>query len=872
MNNNNNSNNNTNNTNNNNNNKNNLKNNKNTGSNLDEVFDKELNGTSKGFRHHEEDEAVTTNNEFISDDDTNSLSNSLQSIEISKKSKNQNNSNNTNNKEQIEKDDNMEFKFDLDLTTINIMGEGMEDFENQIERYAKDEQVIANCLDKGIDLSKFSKEVGESLERCDKEMNELYQDIIPDYVNERETFAILYKTITESTDLLSGFEDMLSKFQGELTNISKEMRNLQELSITQNSKCVNRKKVVERLDKIIEEVSISDDLIHLLTQGEVNDQYLQYLSIFSKKIGHISSQKIDGVFATGEIEEVTLKLLNVVLDKIHRFFMVQFNQIKDIQSLQSKQQEFTLYRQAFIFLYKHTRRVARILFDQYKEIAERIYSSYYRSYITFLEKLQMEPTSRNDLIGMHEGKTRGFFSSKSNKLKCKSSIYTIETRYQILNELETPPLKPQSINFESSSASDSIKYSYEVIFRSLLFFIIDLVSYENMFLKDYFLSNKDSSTFLFCKSESLFMENLNGYLASTYDIVALLLILSITSKYRSKIQFKSDCTDRLFQFIINSTLSRLTILFEENIQSIRDANVKDLSPIEENRPHYVVRRYSELIGSFSVLYNFNNINNNNNNNNDLINTDNDHLLFNIKESHSIINENLAIMRVEMYKLINRLSDDLKSNHLSKLIFRLNNFDLILTILTDKLNSNNNIVNNNNNNNKINGNNKSDENNNNKNDNNNENDFIGSGNEDKDYWILLFEKEAEQYCLEQLVSFVYFKNVITTVRDLYPLIGLYTLEEINHPQLKKEILEEILKQFYQNWRSGIEEMNVIVTQQFPNFKNGMKIFQMILDKLFNCYKQFTQIILKYFKNLKTSPFYLAETEISYEIKKYYVSFD
>ncbi|EGC39044.1 hypothetical protein DICPUDRAFT_148170 [Dictyostelium purpureum] len=83
-------------------------------------------------------------------------------------------------------------------------------------------------------------------------MKALYQDILPDYANERENFHLMYKPITESKSLLVGFETMLNGFQNELA--------------------------VEKLHKIIDEVSISDDLI------------------------------TEGVFATGEVEEVILKL------------------------------------------------------------------------------------------------------------------------------------------------------------------------------------------------------------------------------------------------------------------------------------------------------------------------------------------------------------------------------------------------------------------------------------------------------------------------------------------------------------------------------------------------------------------------------------
>eukprot|EP01133_Synstelium_polycarpum_P010159 gene10159-11836_t len=470
--------------------------------------------------------------------------------------------------------------------------------------------------------------------------------------------------------------------------------------------------------------------------------------------------------------------------------------IKTVSQLQQKQQEFTLYRQAFFFLYKHTRKIARQLFDQYRDMVEKIYTSYYRNYVNFLEKLQIDPTTKNDLVGTPENKTKGFFSSKSNKLKIKSSIFTVESRCQILSELDESPLRPQSINSTNSASSNQIKYSYETIYRSLIFFILDLVSYETMFIKDYFLSNTDSSFHIFGKCESYFMENINSFITSTYDPIALLLITTT----------QTELTTRIFQQSISIAMTRLRVVFGENIDSIRNANIRDLSPIEENRPHYVIRRYAELIGSVSTLY--------------------EHLP---ADALPIVKENLDMMRAVMSRLIIKLSEEIKEKT-NKSIFLLNNFDLILTILTDKDNPNN--------------------------------------IDDKEYYTLLYDQESEMFAMEQLNAYAYFKRMIGIVKDLYPLINMYTAEEINHPQCKKEIHESILKDFHMNWRSGIEEMNVNVTQLFPNFKNGMKIFQMILDRLFTVYKHFTQIILKYFKALKNSPHFIPETEISYEIKKYY----
>ncbi|EGG21451.1 hypothetical protein DFA_01335 [Cavenderia fasciculata] len=630
--------------------------------------------------------------------------------------------------EDEDEEDDLEFKFDLDYTTIDHLFDGVENLEQLLEQYSQQEKILTNCFKKGIDLNEYSHQVETALVKYDKEMKQLYQDIIPDYVNERESFALMYQTLKESRNILSGFEEMLIKNQQELSNISKEMRVLQDKSIDKNVKCSNRKSLVEKLNKVIDEITLPDDIVHLLKDGEVNDQYLQYLSILSKKMGYVQSQKMDNVAAISNVEEQIGKLITIVFDKLYKFFTNHFQSIKNLPTLQSKQQEFTLYRQAFFFIFKHSPKVARHLFDQYKELIEKIYSSYYKNYIVFLEKLQLDPTSKNDLIGTSDNKSKGFFSNKINKLKFKSSIFTVESRISILDELDEQALKPQSITSLNSASSSQIKYNYEVLFRSALFFFLDLVSYETIM---------DTTNFIFGKGESYLMENLNSYLTNTYDPISLLLILCITSKYQKKTNFKSECTERIFGSTILATRNRL------------NANIKDLGPIEENRPHYVIRRYAELIGSITTLY--------------------EHLPL---EVQPLIREQLDMFRACMSKLIFKLGQETK----------------------DKPNRKNG---------------------------NNEN------LQDKEFYQILYDQESELFAMDQLGLYPFFKRMITTVDELYPLISMYTAEEINHPKLTKENLESILKEFYHNWRSGIEEMNVNVTQLFPNFKNVIFLVFLIL---------------------------------------------
>lgn len=78
---------------------------------------------------------------------------------------------------------------------------------------------------------------------------------------------------------------------------------------------------------------------------------------------------------------------------------------------------------------------------------------------------------------------------------------------------------------------------------------------------------------------------------------------------------------------------------------------------------------------------------------------------------------------------------------------------------------------------------------------------------------------------------------------------------------------LLKEFSMTWKQSIEEIHNIIISNFSNFKNGMQILQNLLKQLFASYKFFADIIRQNFKELRDSSYFVSETEITYEMKKY-----
>jgi len=60
------------------------------------------------------------------------------------------------------------------------------------------------------------------------------------------------------------------------------------------------------------------------------------------------------------------------------------------------------------------------------------------------------------------------------------------------------------------------------------------------------------------------------------------------------------------------------------------------------------------------------------------------------------------------------------------------------------------------------------------------------------------------------------------------------------------------------------------QFFSNLKNGMNVFRIIMEELLDAYTIFVKIIKKYFKKLRLSKYFTPETEITYEMRKNFVT--
>ena len=220
------------------------------------------------------------------------------------------------------------------------------------------------------------------------------------------------------------------------------------------------------------------------------------------------------------------------------------------------------------------------------------------------------------------------------------------------------------------------------------------------------------------------------------------------------------------------------------------------------RPHYITRRYAEFSTS---LYSINEI------------------LPNPK-----LNAILSQLQVEVQNFILRLASEF-SQRKEQLISVINNYDLMLSVIVERI----------------------------KEDNNREAQSLKE----------LLSNRINDYVEEVLMP--YFGNLICFVKECEIII-----EKENFVALKtyESHVNPLIKNFLNDWKKSLDLINQEIMRSFTNFKNGQAILQASLTQLIQYYHRFHKIMShNSFKHLPVRNEMLSIHHLMVEIKKHKPTF-
>ncbi|GMI83044.1 ARABIDOPSIS THALIANA VPS52 HOMOLOG, POKY POLLEN TUBE, T-DNA TRANSMISSION DEFECT 8 [Hibiscus trionum] len=472
-----------------------------------------------------------------------------------------------------------------DASSDDISLEGL---QQELEE-CKDDDVVANILSKGIKLREYTKGVENNLRKVEL-------DSIQDYIKESDNLVSLHDQIRDCDSILSQMETLLSGFQVEIGSISSDIKILQEKSMDMGLKLKNRKVAESKLAKFVEDIIVPPKMVDIIVDGEVNDEYMRTLDILSKKLKFVEvDPMVKASKALKDVQPELEKLRQKAVSKVFDFIVQKLQALrKPKTNIQILQQNVLLkYKYVISFLKEHSKEVHLEVRAAYIDTMNKVLSAHFRAYIQALEKLQLDIATSNDLIGV-ETRSTGLFSRGREPLKNRSAVFALGERLNVLKEIDQPALIPHI------AEASSLKYPYEVLFRSLHKLLMDTATSEYLFCDEFF---GEESIFyeIFAGPFAVIDEHFNSILPNCYDAIGLMLMIRIVHQHQLIMSRRRiPCLDSYLDKVNIALWPRFKMVFDMHLSSLRNANVKLLWE-DDIHPHYVMRRYAEFTASLIHL-------------------------------------------------------------------------------------------------------------------------------------------------------------------------------------------------------------------------------------------------------------------------------
>ncbi|CAJ2628446.1 vacuolar protein sorting-associated protein 52 A [Trifolium pratense] len=465
----------------------------------------------------------------------------------------------------------------------------LEGLQQELEE-CKNDEVVANILSKGPKLRDYTKGVENDLRKVEL-------DSIQDYIKESDNLVSLHDQIRDCDNILSHMETLLSGFQAEIGSISSDIKILQEKSMDMGLRLKNRKVAESKLAKFVEDIIIPPRMVDILVDGEVNEEYMRTLEILSKKLKFVEvDTMVKASKALKDVQPELEKLRQKAVSKVFDFIVQKLYALrKPKTNIQILQQSVLLkYKYVINFLKEHGKEVHNEVRAAYIDTMNKVLSAHFRAYIQALEKLQLDIATSYDLIGVETRSSGGLFTRAWEPLKNRSAVFALGDRNNILKEIDEPALIPHI------AEASSIKYPYEVLFRSLQKLLMDTATSEYNFCEDFF-GEQNMFYEIFSGPFGVMDEHFNTILPNCYDAIGLMLMIRIIHQHQLIMSRRRiPCLDSYLDKVNISLWPRFKMVFDMHLNSLRNANVKTLWE-DDVHPHYVMRRYAEFTASLIHL-------------------------------------------------------------------------------------------------------------------------------------------------------------------------------------------------------------------------------------------------------------------------------
>ncbi|XP_048529668.1 vacuolar protein sorting-associated protein 52 A-like isoform X5 [Triticum urartu] len=429
------------------------------------------------------------------------------------------------------------FFFDEDALSKDISLDGL---DKELEEH-KNYDVLISILANGEKQRDMATMVEGNL-------GHIEQDLIQDYIKDNDSLVLLHDQIHDCDIVLSQIGSLLSGFQVHIGSLSSELRSLHEKFLDLGVRLKNRKLAETKLAAFVEEIVAPPGLVNAIIDGEV-------------------SAYVIGIFSSMRKPGTNIQILQ--------------------QNLLQK------YRYLVLFLKEHGIETYNDVCAAYVDKMNKVLSEDFRVYLESLESLKLDIGVSTDVIG-YDANVLDLIPRGREQLRNHHFMFSLGERSNILKEIDQPGLVP------CISEANSLKYPYEVIFRSLQKLLMDTASSEYIFIKAFF---REESMFyqVFEGPFAVIDENMKLTLANSHDAICLMLMICITKKHQLVMSNRRlPCLDTYLDKALIYLWPRFKIVFDMYIQSLYQCDAKMLW-VDGTHPHHIVRCYMEFTASLIQL-------------------------------------------------------------------------------------------------------------------------------------------------------------------------------------------------------------------------------------------------------------------------------
>eukprot|EP00733_Pompholyxophrys_punicea_P000046 Pompholyxophrys_punicea_v1_NODE_6_length_8794_cov_7.233894.p1 type:complete len:864 gc:universal NODE_6_length_8794_cov_7.233894:8122-5531(-) len=466
----------------------------------------------------------------------------------------------------------------------------------------------AALADGSLDLASYSGQVEDELQSLEAACISVYRKKSSD-------ISSLAGELSECQTVLAALHEMLLGFQADLGGLSGEIRSLQEKSMMLDVQLKNRKAAELGLRIFLQRIVLAPNLVGAITSGPVNPVFLRSVQELNRiyKDAHCDEARdwscdvAPSTTAAGrEMQEQVNKLRLVAVTRVREYLLQQISLLRKPQTNVRMIQVHGLLKYAPLqdFLEDACPTVAGEILNVYCESMSKTLMVLFRTYQAQL--LQLDATksaaTRHDVIAIDDALLRDSLTTRAKK---RVDVFCLGRRAAdslALDEGSASPSSSQQLHrpiLAHVALAENRRYPYERLFRSLLGHLVDAVTNEHVFCRQFF--KRDAFGPLFHGTLSLLLEQLENYLFGCYDALCLLLMIKVTHFHRRVAHHrKIHSLDPFLDKVTSLLWPQLKTVMEGHLRSLRQATPQKLGGVDLH-PHYVSRRFGEFCCSILLI-------------------------------------------------------------------------------------------------------------------------------------------------------------------------------------------------------------------------------------------------------------------------------